>query len=168
LNDVPADKKVNKALHETIKKCGEDIEKLSFNTAIAQMMVCTNALTQSEVKPVATIITFLKVLSPFAPHLAEELFARLRAAYPALVPDGFVADCSWPAYDPAALIEDEVDIVFQVNGKLRDRATVPVDISKEDMEKLALANARVQEFTAGLTVRKIIIVPGKLVNIVAN
>ena len=168
LQDVPADKKVNKALHETIKKCGEDIEKLSFNTAIAQMMVCTNALTQSEVKPVATIVTFLKVLSPFAPHLAEELFARLRTAYPALVPDGFVADCPWPAYDPAALIEDEVDIVFQVNGKLRDRATVPVDISKEDMEKLALANARVQEFSAGLTVRKIIIIPGKLVNIVAN
>ncbi|MDB6138266.1 MAG: leucyl-tRNA synthetase [Verrucomicrobiaceae bacterium] len=168
LQDVPAEKKINKALHETIKKCGEDIEKLSFNTAISQMMVCTNALVQSEVKPVGTIVTFLKVLSPFAPHVAEELFSRLRTAFPAAVPEGFAADCTWPVYDPAALVEDEVDIVFQVNGKLRDRATVPVDISKEEMEKLALANARVQEFSAGLTVRKIIIVPGKLVNIVAN
>ncbi|MDB6117097.1 MAG: leucyl-tRNA synthetase [Verrucomicrobiaceae bacterium] len=168
LKDVPAEKKINKVLHETMKKCGEDIEKLSFNTAIAQMMVCTNALVQSEVKPVGTIVTFLKVLSPFAPHLAEELFARLRTAFPALVPDGFAADCTWPVYDLAALVEDEVDIVFQVNGKLRDRATVPVDISKEDMEKLALANARVQEFSAGLTIRKIITIPGKLVNVVAN
>ena len=168
LKDVPADKKLNKVLHETIKKCGEDIEKLSFNTAIAQMMVCTNAFTQSEAKPVSAIVTLLTVLSPFAPHLAEELFAKLRGAYPARVPAGFVADQPWPAFDPAALVEDEVDIVFQVNGKLRDRATVPVDISKEDMEKLALANARVQEFSAGLTVRKIIIVPGKLVNVVAN
>ncbi len=168
LKDIPADKKLNKVLHETIKKCGEDIEKLSFNTAIAQMMVCTNAFTQAEVRPASAIVTFLKVLSPFAPHVAEELFELIRAAFPALVPQGFVADCTWPVFDPAALVEDEVDIVFQVNGKLRDRATVPVDISKEEMEKLALANARVQEFSAGLTVRKIIIIPGKLVNIVAN
>ncbi len=168
LKDVPADKKLNKVLHETIKKCGGDIEELSFNTAIAQMMVCTNAFTQSEVKPAAAIVTFLTVLSPFAPHLAEELFARLRTAFPALVPAGFVADQPWPNFDPAALVEDEVDIVFQVNGKLRDRATVPVDIGKEEMEKLALASPRVQEFTTGLTIRKVIIVPGKLVNIVAN
>ena len=168
LKDIPTDKKLNKVLHETIKKCGEDIEKLSFNTAISQMMVCTNAFTQAEVRPAGAMVTFLKVLSPFAPHIAEELFELLRTAFPALVPEGFVADCTWPVYDPAALVEDEVDIVFQVNGKLRDRATVPVDISKEEMEKLALANARVQEFSAGLTVRKIIIVPGKLVNVVAN
>jgi len=168
LKDIPTDKKLNKVLHETIKKCGEDIEKLSFNTAISQMMVCTNAFTQAEVRPAGAMVTFLKVLSPFAPHIAEELFALLCTAFPALVPDGFAADCTWPVYDPAALVEDEVDIVFQVNGKLRDRATVPVDISKEEMEKLALANARVQEFSAGLTVRKIIIVPGKLVNVVAN
>ena len=168
LKDVHADKKISKVLHQTIKKCGEDIESLSFNTAISEMMKLTNALTQSEVKPVCTLVTFMIVLSPFAPHIAEELFARLRKAFPALVPAGLAADQPWPTFDPAALIEDEVDIVFQVNGKLRDRATVPVDISKDDMEKLALANARVQEFSAGLTVRKIIIVPGKLVNVVAN
>ncbi|HYF34674.1 MAG TPA: leucine--tRNA ligase [Prosthecobacter sp.] len=166
LQDVPADKKVTKALHETIKKCGEDIEKLSFNTAISQMMVCNNAFTQAEVKPAGAIVTFLTVLSPFAPHLAEELYAIVGGKFPHLVRPGFVADQPWPKYDPEALIEDEVEIVFQVNGKLRDRATVPLNASKEEIEKIALASARVQEFMEGKPVKKMIVVPGKLVNIV--
>ena len=168
LQDLPADKKLNKVLHETIKKCAEDIEKLSFNTAIAQMMVLTNAFTQSEVRPVSALVTFLTVLSPFAPHLAEELYAIVRGQFPQLVPVGFVADVTWPAYDPTALIEDEIEVVLQVNGKRRDSITVPIATPKEEIEALALANARVQEFSAGLTVRKVIYVPGKLVNIVAS
>ena len=168
LQDVPAGKKLNKVLHETIKKCGDDIEKLSFNTSIAQMMVLTNAFTQSEVRPVGALVTFLKVLSPFAPHVAEELYALIRGKFPQHAPQGFVADCEWPKYDPAALIEDEIEIVFQVNGKLRDKAMVPVNATKEEIEKLALASPKVQEFIKGLTVRKIIVVPGKLVNVVAN
>ncbi len=168
LADIPADKKLNKVLHETIKKCGEDIEKLSFNTAISQMMVCTNALTQAEKKPVASIATFLRVLSPFAPHLAEELNDRLRAAFPQHAATRFVADETWPLFDPAALVEDEIEVVIQVNGKLRDKLTVPVAITKDEMEKLALASPRAQEFIGHLTVRKVIVVPGKLVNIVAN
>jgi leucyl-tRNA synthetase len=166
LQDVAADKKVTKALHETIKKCGEDIEKLSFNTAISQMMVCNNAFTQAEVKPAGAIVTFLTVLSPFAPHLAEELYAIIGGKFAHLVKPGFVADQPWPKYDPAALIEDEVEIVFQVNGKLRDRATVPLNATKEEIEKIALASPRVQEFMEGKTVKKVIVVPGKLVNIV--
>jgi len=166
LQDVPAEKKLTKVLHETIKKCGEDIEKLSFNTAISQMMILTNALTQSEVRPVSVVATFLRVLSPFAPHIAEELNALVRSAFPTLVPAGFVADQVWPEFDPSALVEDEVEIVFQVNGKLRDRALVPVAASKEEIEQIALASARVQEFMEGKPVRKIIVVPGKLVNIV--
>ena len=166
LQDVPAEKKLTKVLHETIKKCGEDIEKLSFNTAISQMMILTNALTQSEVRPVSVVATFLRVLSPFAPHIAEELNALVRTAFPAQVPAGFVADQVWPEFDPAALVEDEVEIVFQVNGKLRDRALVPVAASKEEIEQIALASARVQEFMEGKPVRKIIVVPGKLVNVV--
>jgi leucyl-tRNA synthetase len=166
LQDVAADKKLTKVLHETIKKCGEDIEKLSFNTAISQMMILTNALTQSEVRPVSVVATFLRVLSPFAPHIAEELNALVRTAFPAQVPAGFVADQVWPEFDPAALVEDEVEIVFQVNGKLRDRALVPVAASKEEIEQIALASARVQEFMEGKPVRKIIVVPGKLVNVV--
>jgi leucyl-tRNA synthetase len=166
LQDSPIDKKLNKVLHETIKKCGEDIEKLSFNTAISQMMILTNALTQSEVRPAAAIATLLRVLSPFAPHLAEELNAQLRSAFPQLAAPGFIADSGWPAFDPAALVEDEVEVVFQVCGKLRDKAMVPVGASKEDIEKIALASARVQEFMEGKPVKKIIVVPGKLVNIV--
>ncbi|MFN7344164.1 MAG: leucine--tRNA ligase, partial [bacterium] len=166
LQDVPANKQLTKALHETIKKCGEDIEKLSFNTAISQMMVCTNAFTGAEVKPAGAIVTFLKVLSPFAPHLAEELNAIIRSKFPALAAPGFLSDETWPKYDPAALIEDEVEVVFQVNGKLRDKARVPIQATKEEIEKIALASARVQEFMEGKPAKKVIVVPGKLVNVV--
>ncbi len=166
LQDVPANKQLTKALHETIKKCGEDIEKLSFNTAISQMMVCTNAFTGAEVKPVSAIVTFLKVLSPFAPHLADELNARIAGKFPALAVTGFLSDTVWPSYDPAALIEDEIEIVFQVNGKLRDKVRVPLAATKEEIEALALASARVQEFMEGNPAKKVIVVPGKLVNVV--
>ncbi|MFM7605332.1 MAG: leucine--tRNA ligase [Prosthecobacter sp.] len=166
LQDVPANKQLTKALHETIKKCGEDIEKLSFNTAISQMMVCTNAFTGAEVKPAGAIVTFLKVLSPFAPHLAEELNAQIRVRFPALAAKRFLSDETWPVYDPAALIEDEVEVVFQVNGKLRDKARVPVAATKDEIEKIALASARVQEFMEGKPAKKVIVVPGKLVNVV--
>ncbi len=166
LQDVPANKQLTKALHETIKKCGEDIEKLSFNTAISQMMVCTNAFTGAEVKPAAAIVTFLKVLSPFAPHLAEELNGRIASKFPQLAVASFLSDTVWPKYDPAALIEDEVEIVFQVNGKLRDKARVAIQATKEEIEKIALASARVQEFMEGKPIKKLVVVPGKLVNIV--
>ena len=168
LQDVAVDKKLNKIIHETIKKVGEDIEKLSFNTSISQMMVLTNAFTQAEVRPAGGIMTLLQVLNPFAPHVTEELASIIGEAFPALKKPGLLAHQTWPEYDPAALVEDEVEVVMQVNGKLRDRLTVARDISKEELEKLALASPRVQEFTAGLTVRKVVIVPGKLVNVVAN
>jgi leucyl-tRNA synthetase len=166
LQDVPASKQVTKALHETIKKCGEDIEKLSFNTAISQMMICTKTFIAEEVMPVSAIVTFLKVLSPFAPHIADDLNARIASKFPALAVQCLLSDATWPKYDPAALIEDEVEIVFQVNGKLRDKARVPIAATKEELEKLALASARVQEFMEGKPPKKIIVVPGKLVNIV--
>jgi leucyl-tRNA synthetase len=166
--DVAVDKKLNKVIHETIKKVGEDIEKLSFNTSISQMMVLTNAFTQAEVRPASGVMTLLQVLNPFAPHVTEELATIIGDAFPALKKSGLLAHQTWPEYDPAALVEDEVEVVMQVNGKLRDRLTVAKDISKEELEKLALASPRVQEFTVGLTVRKVIIVPGKLVNVVAN
>ena len=166
LQDAPAGKQLAKVLHQTIKKCGEDIENLSFNTAIAEMMKLTNALTQAEVKPVAAVVAFLKVLSPFAPHLAEELNSRIAAQFPAIAHPGFLSDAPWPAYDPAALVEDEIEIVFQVNGKLRDKARVPVAATKEEIERIALASARVQEFMEGKPAKKVIVVPGKLVNVV--
>ena len=168
LRDVPVDKKLNKIIHETIKKVGEDIEKLSFNTSISQMMVLTNAFTQSEVRSVSGVMTLLHILNPFAPHITEELAAIIGSAFPALKKTGMLAHQAWPQFDASALIEDEVEIVLQVNGKLRDRLTVPLNAPKEDLEKLAMTSAKVAEFTAGLTVRKIVVVPNKLVNIVAN
>ncbi|CAN5789537.1 leucine--tRNA ligase [soil metagenome] len=168
LQDVPITKVLNKILHETIKKVGEDIEKLSFNTAISQMMVLTNAYTQAEVRPVTGVLALLRVLNPFAPHLTEELQVRIGKAFPAHQQATLLSDQSWPIYDPVALIEDEFEIILQVNGKLRDRLMVPKDITKADLEAQALACPKIQEFITGLTVRKIIIVPGKLVNVVAN
>jgi len=169
LKDAPVDRKLGKVLNETVKKVGEDIEKLSFNTAISQMMVLTNALTQSEVRPVSAVLELVRILNPFAPHLTEELHELIAKAFPTLTKaDALLAHQPWPAYDPAALVEDEVEIIIQVNGKLRDRLTVPKEISKEELEKLALASPKVAEFTAGLTIRKVVVVPGKLVNVVAN
>jgi leucyl-tRNA synthetase len=168
LQDVPPDKKLNKVIHETIRKVGDDIERLSFNTAISQMMVLTNAFTQSEVRPVSGILTLLQVLNPFAPHITEELAARIAEKFPTKKIAGLMAHQTWPAFDPAALVEDEAEVVLQVNGKKRGTLTLPKGLAKEQLEKLSLANPKVQEFTAGLTIRKIVVVPDKLVNVVAN
>ncbi|TLD71518.1 leucine--tRNA ligase [Phragmitibacter flavus] len=168
LQDVAVDKKVNKVVHETIKKVGDDIERLGFNTAISQMMVLTNALTQVEVRPVSAVMTLLQVLNPFAPHLTEELAERIGAAFPEYAKDGLLAHQTWPNFDEAALVVDEVEIVVQVNGKLRGRLVVPKDYDQAALEREAMAIEKVQEFVVGLTVRKVIVVPGKLLNIVAN
>ncbi len=167
LTDGDPDKATKKVLHQTIKKVSEDIASLSFNTAISQMMVCTNEFNKVEALPVSAVVTLLEVLSPFAPHIAEELNARLAAAHDSV--DGSeLANRAWPAWDEAYLVEDEIEMVIQVNGKKRDIITVSKDAAKEDIEAQALACAKVTEHTDGLTVRKVIVVPGRLVNIVAN
>ncbi len=166
--DVEPTKATNKVVHATIKKVGEDIEALSFNTAIAQMMVCTNELTGLDQVPVRSVVSLLQVLNPFAPHLAEEVHARLAEKFPGAVAEGDLANQPWPAYDEACLVEDEIDIVIQVNGKVRDKITIGRDAAKEEIEKQALEQKKVQEHIAGLTVRKVIVVPGRLVNVVAN
>ena len=167
LAEIDPDKATDKVVHATIKKVGEDIEDMSFNTAISQMMVCTNELTKLEQVPVSSVVLLLKVLNPFAPHLTEELNATLAAAF-ASVDKTDLANQSWPAYDPAKLIEDEVEIVVQVNGKVRDKMFVANGAPNEEVEKLALASDKVKSFIEGLTVRKVIVVPGRLVNVVAN
>lgn len=168
LREAAPDRKLAKVLHETIRKVGEDIERLSFNTAISQMMVLTNAFTQSEARPPSAVMSLLQVLNPFAPHLTEELAERIGAAFPDLKKPGLLAHQAWPAFDPAALVEDEVEIVVQVNGKKRDLLTVAKDLPAAELERRALASAKIQEFTKGLTIRKVIVVPNKLVNIVAS
>ena len=156
-----------KELHRTLKKVTEDIEAMSFNTAISKMMECTNAMTSAESVCVADYVGLLHVLNPFAPHITEELYSRLRTKFTEL-PTPQLALQDWPGFNPDFLVENTVEIVLQVNGKLRDKLQMPKDADRVAMEQAALASPRVQEFTAGLTVRKVIVVPGRLVNVVAS
>ena len=165
LADLPLEKAQARVVHATIKKVGEDVESLAFNTAISQMMVFVNTFTNAAVRPVSALRTLLVMLSPFAPHLAEELWSRLSAGYPGF--DGLVADQTWPAYDPQLLIDDEIEIVLQVNGRVRDRLVMSRDATKDQVEAAALAHPKVLEYTAGKEIKKIVVVPGKLVNVVA-
>ena len=158
---------VRKELHKTIRKVTEDINDMSFNTAIAKMMECTNAMTSAEVVDVQDYDAFLTLLNPFAPHLTEEIHSRLQAKFPALA-ETRLCQKNWPVWEEALLVENTVPMVIQVNGRLRDKLEVPRDISREELEKLALASAKVKIFLDGVTVRKVIVVPGRLVNIVAN
>jgi leucyl-tRNA synthetase len=155
-----------KVIHATIKKIGEDIEALSFNTAIAQMMIFVNAFTTAEAVPVSALRTLLIVLNPFAPHLTSELWEILAGRYP--ISPNEITEQPWPEHRPEFLLEDEVEIALQVNGKVRARLTVPIAATNAELTAIALANDRVQEFTAGLTVRKVVVIEKKLVNVVAK
>ncbi len=172
VQDVEPDSKLNRIVHETIKKVGEDIERMSFNTGISAMMVCTNALVEAPVKPVCCIVNLLHILSPYAPHLAEELFARIRQHFPRYdqggTNAGLLSHLPWPKYDPQALVVSEMEIVVQVNGKLRDRIALPVGADHAAHEAAALAAEKVREVTAGKEIAKIIVVPGRLVNVVVK
>ena len=150
-----------KALHQTIKKVGEDTDTLAFNTAISQMMIFVNEVTAQEKRPRSLLEPFVLILAPYAPHLAEELWEKLGHKQS-------LAYETWPQYDVSLLKEDTVTIVLQVNGKLRDRADAPAQSSAADLERLALANDRVKEHLAGKQVKRVIVVPGKLVNVVAG
>ncbi|MEO8438658.1 MAG: leucine--tRNA ligase [Spartobacteria bacterium] len=155
-----------KVIHSRIRKVGEDIEALSFNTAIAQMMIFVNAFTTVEAVPLTALRTLLVLLNPFAPHLTSELWETLGSRFP--VSPAAITEQPWPEYRDEFLVEDEAEIALQVNGKVRDRITVPIAATREELEAIALANGRVQEFIAGLTVRKVVVIQKKLVNVVAN
>jgi leucyl-tRNA synthetase len=162
--DVDADKSQQKLLHATIKKVTEDIESLSFNTAISQMMIFVNAFTNVETIPLSAMRIFLVLLNPFAPHIASELWQRLNAKFSES--RGDITDQSWPAYDESLLVEDEVEIVVQINGKLRDRMSMPILATEEELKTAAFARPNIQLRIAGKNVRNVIVVPKKLVNIV--
>jgi leucyl-tRNA synthetase len=168
VTDSPCtDKALRRTVHETIRKVTEDIGKLSFNTAISQMMICTNALTSAASVPLTEFVQLLLCLNPFAPHLTEEIHARLRPQFPHLEARQ-LCEQPWPTHDPAALTVDEIEIVVQVNGKLRDKVTVPTDADQATIEAAALASPRVTEITATGTIAKIVVVPKKLVNVVVK
>ncbi|MFZ2979351.1 MAG: class I tRNA ligase family protein, partial [Candidatus Magasanikiibacteriota bacterium] len=181
------DKKLAKLLEKTIKKVGEDVEKLSFNTAISQLMIFVNGyigdVTDSfgslndqiqKIKEESvsnpslannTVISkfdferFIKLLSLFAPHIADEIWERLGNK-------GSVSQQTWPEYDPALIIDDVITVVAQVNGKVRDEFQVPVDISEEEIKTMALASDKVQKWLEGKEPKKVIYVKGRLVSIV--
>lgn len=161
VQDVDLTKAQQKILHATIKKVTEDIESLSFNTAISQMMIFVNAFTNSETIPFSAMRTFLVLLNPFAPHIASELWEKLKSK-------AGITDQSWPSYDEKFLVEDEVEIVIQVNGKVRGRMYMSILAPPGEVEEAALANQKIAPLIAGKTIRKVVVVPKKLVNIVLD
>jgi leucyl-tRNA synthetase len=163
---VDASKQQEKILHATIKKVTEDIESFSFNTAISQMMIFVNAFTNAETIPLNAMRTFLILLNPFAPHISSELWERLSAKFGGS--RGDITQESWPAYDERLLVEDEVEIVIQINGKVRDRVKMPIVATEEELKAVALSNPKVQDRIAGKPIRNVIVVPKKLVNIVVT
>ncbi|MBT2732986.1 leucine--tRNA ligase [Carnobacterium sp. ISL-102] len=148
--------------HQTVKKVTEDFEQLRFNTAISQMMVFVNEAYKAKTLSVNYIKAFVQLLAPIAPHMGEELWSNLTKS------DEGISYVAWPVYDEKFLVEDEIEVVFQVNGKLRAKAQTSKEISKADLELLAMSNEKIKESIEGKTIRKVIVVPGKLVNIVAN
>ncbi len=166
VQDVAPEKSQRKILHATIKKVTEDIESLSFNTAISRLMVFVNAFINAPSVPVSTIRTFLILLSPFAPHIASELWGKMREKF-AITPADLTPQ-SWPEHDERVLVEDEVDIVVQVNGKVRDRFRAPLGANEEELKATALGLPKMRELLAGKQIAKVVVVPNKLVNIVTN
>ncbi|NQX57765.1 leucine--tRNA ligase [Paenibacillus qinlingensis] len=147
--------------HRSIKKITEDFDALRFNTAISQMMIFVNEAYKTERLPLEAMKNFVQMLSPIAPHLAEELWEKLGGVES-------ITYEAWPAYDEAWTVDNEVEIVVQINGKIVDRVMISKDTDEAAMEKMAFELDKVKEATAGKAVRKLIVVKGKLVNIVVG
>ncbi|MFE5472051.1 leucine--tRNA ligase [Bacillus safensis] len=152
---------LERSYHETVMKVTDHYEGLRFNTGISQLMVFINDAYKADTLPKEYAEGFVKLLSPIAPHLAEELWNKLGH-------EGSISYEAWPQYDESKLVDDEVEIVVQLNGKVKAKLTVPAEATREQLEELAKNDARVKEQLEGKTIRKVIAVPGKLVNIVAN
>lgn len=152
---------LDRIYNQTVKKVTDDFEQLHFNTAISQMMVFVNQCYKADALPLEYVEGFVKLIAPLTPHIAEELWTKLGHV-------GSIAYAQWPIYDESKLEEDTVEIIVQVNGKLRAKLTASKNITKDELEKQALADEKVQHHLEGKTIRKVIVIPGKLVNVVAN
>ncbi|MEI7866160.1 MAG: leucine--tRNA ligase, partial [Chthoniobacterales bacterium] len=164
LADIGATPSQLRVLHATIKKVTHDLRTMSFNTAISQMMVCVNELTSADKRPVSALRTLLVLLSPFAPHMAEELWSKLGAKFAGF--EGSAHGQTWPTHDESLLVENEVEVVLQINGKVRDKMVAPKDATREQLEAAARAHEKFAAQIAGKEVVKVVAVPGKLVNFV--
>lgn len=156
------DGSLTKVYNQTVKKVTEDLENLHFNTAISQLMVFVNEAYKVDALTYEYVEGFVQLLAPIAPHIAEELWEILGHESESISYE------PWPAYDEEALVENEIEVILQVNGKLRSKVQVAVDTAKAELEKIALADEHIKRNLEGKTVRKVIVVPNKLVNIVAN
>ena len=153
-----------KTLHACIKKVTEDLDGMRFNTAISAMMVFINEAMTWQTKPRSAMKTFLQLLAPFAPHIAEELWARLHSTFGQTAPS--LTYAPWPKFDAALLVESEIEIPVQVNGKFRDTIKVAVEADNATIEMAAIASVKAQQFIAGKAIKKVIIVPKKMVNLI--
>ncbi|MEG9298651.1 leucine--tRNA ligase [Mangrovibacillus sp. Mu-81] len=153
--------KLDKIYNQTVKKVTEDFEGLRFNTGISQLMVFINEAYKAETLPKAYVEGFVQLLAPIAPHITEELWGKLGH-------EDSISYVQWPAFDESKLVDNEVEIVLQVNGKVKAKVMIPRDMNKDDLEKTAMENDDIKSQIEGKTIRKVIAVPGKLVNIVAN
>ncbi len=147
--------------HRTIKKITDDYENLRFNTSISQLMIFVNDAYKTESLPRQAMADFVQMLSPLAPHIAEELWSKLGHSES-------VSYAPWPTFDEAWTVDQEVEIVVQVNGKIIDRISIAADTDEAQMETIAKESDKTAEAIAGKTIRKVIVVKGKLVNIVAG
>ncbi len=161
ISEEPASPQLRKMLHKTIKKVTQDTATLNFNTAISQMMVLVNELYKIDTLPREVWETLILLLAPYVPHMTEELWVR--AGH-----EPSVANVAWPVYDEALTVDDEIEIVLQVNGKVRSRISMSKDASKDELLATAKADAKLQEWLKGKEIVKEIVVPGKLVNIVVK
>ena len=152
---------LDKTYNQTVKKVTEDYEGLRFNTGISQLMVFINDAYKADTLPKNYVEGFIKMLAPIAPHMTEELWSKLGH-------EGTLSYEAWPTFDESKLVDNEVEIVLQVNGKVKAKVMIPRDMNKEDLEKIAMENDEIKSQIEGKTIRKVIAVPGKLVNIVAN
>jgi len=159
--DGAGDDALERLTHKTIRKVTDDLEQMRFNTAISALMVLANELSRREEVPRFGMEALVGCLNPMAPHITEELWELLGG-------QSCLAEAPWPTYEPTLCVDDEVEIVVQVNGKVRARMNVARDTDRGDLETMALANERIQQWTEGTTVRKVIVVPNKLVNLVVG
>jgi leucyl-tRNA synthetase len=160
LTDDEPSEALLRVLHKTIKKVSHDTGRLEFNTAIAQMMIFVNEVAGLEKMPRKLWTPFVLLLSPYAPHLAEELWGKLGRA-------PSISGQPWPAWDEALTAEELVEVVFQINGKIRAKESMPAGIAEAELKQKALGHERIRELLQGKEIRKVIVVPNKLVNIVA-
>ena len=148
-----------KALHTLIKKATEDIERHSFNTVVSAFMIALNELNALKSKNKAIFMDFATLLSPYAPHIAEEMWMKLGG-------EGFVVNANWPSYNEEYLAEDAHEYPISFNGKMRFKMELPIDMSKEDIEKEVMTSEKTIQYLDGKSPKKVIVVPKKIVNIV--